>query len=364
MSALLPRPSILSIEPYVGGESKIPGVNRIVKLSSNEGAFGVPPGVQAAYAKLATELHRYPDGGARALREAIGARFGLDPAKIVCGNGSDELIGALILSYGGEGTELVMSAHGFVMYEIAGRYAGCQVIKVPERNLTADVDAMLAAVGPRTKLMFLANPNNPTGTMLPAAEVNRLRAGLREDVLLVLDSAYAEYVTRPDYDPGTALVEAGTNTVMTRTFSKVFGLGGVRLGWCYAPPHIADILNRVRGPFNVNAPAMVAGIAALAEPGWVEKSVAHNEAWRAKVSDGLRALGLTVIPSEGNFILADFGTAERARAADAALKARGLIVRAMGSYSLPQCLRITIGNAEECGMVLDALGAFLRGTDG
>ncbi|MFZ4407967.1 MAG: histidinol-phosphate transaminase [Paracraurococcus sp.] len=364
MPALMPRPSILSIEPYVGGESKIPGVNRIVKLSSNEGAFGVPPSVQAAYAALASELHRYPDGGAKALREAIGARFGLDPAKIVCGNGSDELIGALILCYGGEGTELIMSAHGFVMYDIAGRYAGCQVIKVPEKNLTADVDAMLAAVGPRTRLMFLANPNNPTGSMLPADEVARLRAGLREDVLLVLDSAYAEYVTRPDYDPGTALVEAGTNTVMTRTFSKVFGLGGVRLGWCYAPPHIIDILNRVRGPFNVNAPAMVAGIAALAEPGWVECSVEHNEAWRARVTEGLRSYGITVHPSEGNFVLADFGTPEKAKAADAALKARGLIVRAMGSYSLPHCLRITIGNPEECGMVLEALGAFTRGTDG
>jgi histidinol-phosphate aminotransferase len=363
MPALLPRPSILSIEPYVGGESKIPGVNRIVKLSSNEGAFGVPPAAQAAYATLASELHRYPDGGATALRQAIGARFGLDPARIVCGNGSDELIGALIMSYGGEGTELVMSAHGFVMYDIAGRYAGCQVIKVPERNLTADVDAMLAAVGPRTRLVFLANPNNPTGSMLPAGEVARLRAGLRENVLLVLDSAYAEYVTRPDYDPGTALVEAGTNTVMTRTFSKVFGLGGIRLGWCYAPAHIVDILNRVRGPFNVNAPAMVAGIAALSEPGWVEKSVAHNDEWRAKLSDGLRAAGITVYPSEGNFILADFGSAERAKAADAALKARGLIVRMMAAYSLPQCLRITIGTAEECGLVLDALTAFMRGAD-
>jgi histidinol-phosphate aminotransferase len=360
MPALMPRPSILSIEPYVGGESKIPGVNRIVKLSSNEGAFGVPPGVQTAYAKLATELHRYPDGGARALREAIGARFGLDPAKIVCGNGSDELIGALILSYGGEGTELVMSAHGFVMYDIAGRYAGCQVIKVPERDLVADVDGLLAAVGPRTRLLFLANPNNPTGSMLPAAEVARLRAGLREDVLLVLDSAYAEYVTRADYDAGNALVEAGTNTVMTRTFSKVFGLGGVRLGWCYGPAHVVDILNRVRGPFNVNAPAMAAGIAALAEPGWVEKSVAHNTQWRATLSDELRALGITVHPSEGNFILADFATPARAKVADAALKQRGLIVRAMTSYALPQCLRITIGTAEECGMVLDALTGFAR----
>lgn len=358
---ILPRPSILSIEPYVGGSSKIPGVNRIVKLSSNEGAFGVPPGAQAAYAKLAAELHRYPDGGSTALREAIAARFGLNSEKIVCGNGSDELIGHIVMAYGGEGTELVMSAHGFVMYDIAGRYAGCQVIKVPERNLTADVDALLAAVGPRTRMLFLANPNNPTGAMLPAAEVARLRAGLREDVLLVLDAAYAEYVDRADYDAGVALVEAGTNTVMTRTFSKVFGLGGVRLGWCYAPPHITDVLNRVRGPFNVNAPAAAAGIAALAEPGWVETSVAHNVQWRATLSEGLRAAGITVHPSEGNFILADFATAERAAAADAALKARGLIVRAMATYSLPQCLRITIGTAEECAMVLDALTGFMRG---
>ncbi|GGC27449.1 histidinol-phosphate aminotransferase [Siccirubricoccus deserti] len=363
MPNVMPRPSILSIEPYVGGESKIPGVNRIIKLSSNEGAFGVPPAAQAAYAELAAKLHRYPDGGATALREAIGTRFGVDPARVVCGNGSDEIIQHLILAYGGEGTELVMSAHGFTMYEVSGRYAGCQIIKAPERNLTADVDAMLAAVGPRTRLMFLANPNNPTGSLLPAAEVTRLRAALREDVLLVLDSAYAEYVTRPDYDPGTALVEAGTNTVMTRTFSKVFGLGGVRLGWCYAPPHVIDVLNRVRGPFNVNAPAMAAGVAALAEPGWVEKSVAHNTAWRAKLSEALRAAGITVHPSEGNFILADFATPARAAAADAALKGRGLIVRAMGAYALPHCLRITIGTAEECGMVADALRDFMRSAD-
>ena len=355
-----PRPTILSIEPYVGGESKLPGVNRIVKLSSNEGAFGVPPGARAAMAEAAAEMHRYPDGGATALREAIGRRFGLDPARIVCGNGSDELIGQLILSYGGEGTELVMSAHGFIMYDLAGRYAGCRVIKVPERDLQPDVDAMLAAVGPRTRLVFLANPNNPTGAMLPAAEVERLRAGLPGDVLLVLDAAYAEYVTRPDYDPGTALVDSGSNTVMTRTFSKIFGMGGARLGWAYAPAPTVDVLNRVRGPFNVNAPAMAAGIAALAEPGWVEKSVAHNDRWRARLTESLRGLGIAVRPSEGNFILADFGTAARAKAADAALRARGLIVRAMGGYGLPHCLRVTIGTAEECGMVEEALAAFVR----
>lgn len=360
MNALLPRPSILTIEPYVGGESKIPGVNRIIKLSSNEGAFGPPPSAQEAIIAAAREAHRYPDGGATRLREAIGARFGLDPARIVCGNGSDELIAYLILAYGGEGTELVMPAHGFVMYDLTGRYAGCRVIKVPERNLMADVDAMLAAVGPRTKLVCLVNPNNPTGALLPRSEVQRLRAGLRDDILLILDAAYAEYVTDPDYDPGNALVDASGNTVMTRTFSKIYGLGGLRLGWAYMPPQVADVLARIRGPFNVNSAAMAAGIAAVSEPGWIERSVAHNEEWRAKLSEGLRALGIKVWPSACNFILADFGSAERAKAADASLRARGVIVRAVGGYDLPTCLRITIGTAEECTLVQEGLAAFVQ----
>jgi histidinol-phosphate aminotransferase len=355
MSMPLPRPSILAIEAYAPGESKVPGVNRIIKLSSNEGAFGPPPAAMQAFITTATELHRYPDGGSTALRNAIGARFGLDPARIICGAGSDELLLHLIMSYGGEGTELVMSAHGFVMYDITGRYAGCRVIKVPERELMADVDAMLAAVGPRTKLVCLANPNNPTGALLPQSEVLRLRAGLRDDVLLVLDAAYAEYVTDADYDAGAALVDAGTNTVMTRTFSKIFGMGGMRVGWAYLPSAIADVINRIRGPFNVNISAQAAAVAALGEAGWVERSVAHNSEWRAKLGAALEAAGVKVWPSHGNFILADFGTPERAKAADAALRARGLIVRAMGSYDLPHCLRITIGTSEECQMVADAL---------
>ncbi|NMJ40917.1 histidinol-phosphate transaminase [Roseomonas sp. JC162] len=358
---VMPRPSILAVEPYVGGESKIPGVNRIIKLSSNEGAFGPPPGAVEAIRAMAAEAHRYPDGNGKAIREAIGARFGLDPARIVVGNGSDELLALLILAYGGEGTELVMSAHGFMMYDITGRWAGCRIIKVPEKNLTADVDGMLAAVGPRTRLMFLANPNNPTGSILPQSEVERLRAGLRDDVLLVLDSAYAEYVTRPDYDAGAKLVDASGTTVMTRTFSKIFGMGGMRLGWAYAPAPIVDVLGRVRGPFNVNAAAMAAGVAALAEKGWVEQSVAHNTEWRAKVAAALTAAGIKVWPSEGNFVLADFGTAAKAKAADEAMKQRGLIARAMGGYGLPHCLRITIGTAEECTMVVDALTAFMHG---
>jgi histidinol-phosphate aminotransferase len=358
---VMPRPSILSVEPYVGGESKVPGVNRIVKLSSNEGAFGPPPAAVEAIAAAGREAHRYPDGGATALREAIGRHHGLDPARIVVGNGSDELLALLILAYGGEGTELIMSAHGFLMYELTGRWAGCGIIKVPEKNLAADVDGLIAACGPRTRLVILANPNNPTGALLPQAEVNRLRAGLREDILLILDSAYAEYVEDPDYDPGQVLVDSGTNTIMTRTFSKVWGLGGMRLGWAYGPAAIIDVMNRVRGPFNVNAAAMAAGIAALSEPDWVRKSVAHNAEWRAKMTQGLEALGLTVHPSHGNFLLVDFGSADRAKAADAHLRSRGLIVRGVAVYALPTCLRVTIGNAEECGMVLDALQDFPRG---
>ena len=351
----VPRPDVLRIEPYVGGESKAPGQNRTIKLSSNEGAFGTPPGAIAAATALSEELFRYPDGGALALRRAIGTRFGLDPARIVCGSGSDDLIYQLCLAYGGPGTELIMSRHGFSIYEVAGTYAGCRIVKAAERNLTADVDAMLAAVAPATRLLFLANPNNPTGSLLPAAEVERLRAGLPPHVLLVLDAAYAEYVERPDYDPGIKLVDAGDNTVMTRTFSKIFGLGGARVGWAYGPPNVVDVLNRVRAPFNVGLQAQAAAVAALAEPGWVEKGRAHNTQWRAWLAAALEAAGIKAWPSEGNFLLADFGTAEKADAADLALKARGVVVRKMGGYGLPACLRITIGTEEEVRLVAGVL---------
>jgi len=355
-----PRQEILAIASYVGGESEIPGMNRVIKLSSNEGAFGTPPGAQAAYESISGELHRYPDGSSHGLRKALGARFGLDPEKIVCGAGSDELIYMLCLAYGGAGTELIMTEHGFSIYAIAGQYAGCRIVKTPERALTADVDAILAAVSPATRLVFLANPNNPTGSMLPASEVERLRAGLPPDILLVLDAAYCEYVERPDYDPGVKLVDAADNTVMTRTFSKIFGLGALRLGWCYAPPAIVDVLNRVRSPFNVNAAVQAAGIAALAEPGWVEHGRTHNREYRAWLTRALTEIGIKVWPSGGNFILADFATPARARAANDAMRARGVIARVVGGYGLPHCLRITIGTAEECGVVAEALSAFMH----
>ncbi|GAB0118258.1 histidinol-phosphate transaminase [Acidisoma sp. 7E03] len=353
-----PRPAIMAIAPYVGGLSTIPGVSRIIKLSSNEGAFGPPPAARDAIAAGAETMARYPDGGAHALREVIGAHFGLDPARIVCGNGSDEILNLLIQAYAGSGTEIVMSQYGFSIYEIFATLAGSTVIKAPDRALTADVDALLSAVTEKTTIVFLANPNNPTGSFLPMAELARLRAGLPAHVLLVIDAAYAEYVERPDYDAGLSLVDAGENTVMTRTFSKIWGLGGARLGWCYGPPAIIDVLNRVRPPFNINSSAVAAGIAALSEPRWAEISRAHNTVARGRVAQALTEAGIHVWPSEGNFVLADFGTAEEARAADAALKAEGIIARVVASYGLPHCLRITIGTDEECAAVIHCLRAF------
>ncbi|HEY0184381.1 MAG TPA: histidinol-phosphate transaminase [Rhodopila sp.] len=360
MTSPSPRSEILTISPYVAGESELPGANRTIKLSSNEGAFGVPPSAQAAIAAAAGESYRYPDGGANRLRAALGERWGLNPDRIVCGAGSDDLLYQFCLSYGGPGRDIIMSAHGFSIYQIAGTYAGSRVIKVPERNLTADLDAMLAAVSPATKLIFLANPNNPTGSMVPAEEVARFRAALPPEVLLVLDAAYAEYVTHPAYDAGVRLVDATDNTVMTRTFSKIFGLGGMRIGWCYAPPAIVDVLNRVRGPFNVSVAAQAAAIAALAEPGWVEAGCAHNAEYRPKLAAGIEAAGLKVWPSEGNFVLVDLKTTEAANAADAFLRSSGIIVRKVGGYGLPHCLRVTVGTAEEVGLVVDAFTEFTR----
>ncbi len=360
-----PRPSILDIEPYVAGEARIPGVNRIVKLSSNEGPFGPPPSAVEAMARAAADGHRYPDGGSNALRAAIGRAHGLDPARLVCGTGSDELITHLCLAYGGAGTEVLMSAHGFSMYEISGQYAGSRVLKAPERNLTTDVDALLAHVSANTRLVFVANPNNPTGTLLPQAEVERLRTRLPENVLLVLDAAYAEYVTEPGYDAGTKLVDATQNTVMLRTFSKIYGMGGLRVGWAYASAPVIDVMNRVRGVFNINSVAQAGAVAALEESGWLEKNRVHNSQWRAWLMAALEKSGIRCHPSHCNFFLADFETPDGARAADAFLRSRGLIVRAMGGYGLPQMLRITIGTGEECEMLAEALAAFMQAkTDG
>ncbi len=362
MSNPVPRPGIMDIDPYVGGESSVPGQYKVIKLSGNEGAFGPSPKAAAAYKKAAAGLHRYPDGSCRPLREAIGSLNGIDPERIVCGAGSDELFLLLCKAYAGPGDEVLYTEHGFLMYPIAAKATGATPVTAPEKNLTADVDALLTAAGDSTRLLFLANPNNPTGTYLSGEELWRLRKGLNDDVILVIDAAYAEYVTRDDYIPGIDLVDGGGNVVMTRTFSKIYGLGGVRLGWAYCPADIAAVLNRLRGPFNVSQPAMAAGLAALDDGKFTDKARAHNETWLAWTREQLLGLGLEVPPSAGNFVLARFPEEpdRNAEAADAFLKDRGIIVRRMEAYGLDDSLRITIGQEDEMRAAVDALKEFLN----
>ncbi len=358
--SLEPRPGILSIDPYQGGESALEGRAEVIKLSSNEGALGPSPEAVAAYRAAGDALDRYPDGGCTALRRAIGARFGLDPARIVCGAGSDEILGLLARAYAGEGDEVLYSEHGFLIYPIAARAVGAEPVKVKEVDLTADVDGLIGRAGNRTRLVYIANPNNPTGSYLPADELRRLRDGLPDGVLLVIDAAYAEYVTEGDYEAGAALVDETDNTIMTRTFSKIFGLGSLRLGWAYGPPAVIDVLNRLRMPFNVSGAAQAAGVAALADTAHTERAVAHNAAEKARIALVLTEAGITVPPSAGNFVLARFpGGADQAAAADAFLKSRGIIVRRMGAYGLPDSLRITVGLTEQMDAAAAAFSDFM-----
>ena len=357
---LTPRPGIMEIAPYVGGEAAIPGKNRVIRLASNENPLGPSPLATAAYANLEKALHRYPAGDARDLREAIARAEDLDSARIVCGAGSDELIALLVRGYAGPGDQVVHSEHGFLMYPISAKSAGAEPVAAPERELTADVDALLKRVGENTKLLFLANPNNPTGSYLAEAELRRLREGLPEQVLLVIDAAYAEYAIQDDYCSGMDMVAEFDNVVVTRTFSKIHGLAALRLGWAYCPPAVADVLNRLRGPFNVSQAAQAAGIAAIGDRQHVARSRAHNTRWLAWTMERLSALGFDPRPSAGNFLLVRFAEqpGRSAAAALAHLKKHGILVRAMGGYGLPDCLRITIGNESETRAVVQALEGF------
>ncbi len=359
MNAPVARPGIMDINPYVGGESALPGVSRVIKLASNEGALGASPRAMEAYRSVASELHRYPDGGATKLREAIAARYGLDAGRLVCGAGSDELLGLLCRAYAGPGDEVLYSRHGFLMYPIAAKTAGATPVTAEESNLTANVDNLLGKVSPRTKIVFIANPNNPTGTYIPADEMKRLRAGLPDNVLLVIDAAYAEFVDHNDYSTGDELVDAGSNTIVTRTFSKIHALGGLRVGWAYGPANVIDVLHRVRNPFNVSNAAQATAIAAIEDTAFTELCKAHNDHWLPWLSDQLTGLGLEVVPSVCNFVLVRFGTPDRGRQADEFLRSKGIIVRAMGGYGLPDALRITIGRDDENQAVVAALTEFV-----
>lgn len=352
----------MDLSPYVGGESKVAGSQKPIKLSSNESALGPSPKAVAAFHAMAGEMHRYPDGHAVDLRNALAKRYGLDAARIVCGAGSDELLQLLVRAYAGPGDEVLYSRHGFLIYPIAAQACGATPVAAAETDLTASVDNLLAAVTPKTRVVFVANPNNPTGTYLSAAEIERLRRGLPEHVLLVIDAAYAEFVERNDYSCGAELVDAHPNVVMTRTFSKIYAMGGLRLGWAYCPAAIADVLNRIRGPFNVSSAALAAGQAAVEDAEFVELARRHNAYWRDWLAGRLTALGLTLVPSVANFLLVRFPNQPGRSAADAdvALKAKGIIVRAMGSYGLPDALRITIGRDDELKALVAALTEFMR----
>ncbi len=356
-----PRPGIMEISPYVGGRSTAEGHANTIKLSSNESALGPSPKAQAAYRALAAELHRYPDGGATALRTALGTLHDIEPERIVCGNGSDELLQLLAHAYAGPGDEVIHTRHGFLVYPLATLATGATPVVAPERDCTADVDAILGLVTERTRIVFLANPNNPTGTYIPQGELRRLWGGLPEHVVLVIDSAYAEFVTETDYDPGLELAGMAPNVVMTRTFSKAYGLAALRLGWAYAAPAIVDVLHRIRGPFNANAAALAAAHAALEDQEHVARARSLNETCRAALAARLAACGLAVVPSVCNFLLVRFPAkaGRDAAAADRFLSARGIVARRMEPYHLGDCLRITIGLEAETDEVGRALEAFM-----
>jgi len=355
-----PRPGVLAIDPYVPGKSAAPGVASVFKLSSNQTPLGPSPQAIAAYRAVADHLQDYPDGAATPLREAIGRAFGLDPGRIVCGAGSDDLLNLLADAYLQDGDEAIHTTHGFLVYPIATLGSGAQPVAAAEKNYTADVDAILAAVSARTKIVFLANPNNPTGTYIGFDEVKRLHRALPAHVLLVLDAAYAEYVRRNDYESGIELVATSDNVVMCRTFSKIYGLAALRLGWMYGPAHVVDAVNRIRGPFNVNAAAMAAGVAAVADAAHIEAARAHNEKWLAWLSAEIRKLGLEVTPSVANFVLIHFPKQKGRTAvdADAFLTGRGLILRRVAAYHLPDALRMTVGTEEANRLVVEALAEF------
>jgi histidinol-phosphate aminotransferase len=361
MTGPVPRPGILDIQAYRGGDAKLPGFDNPICLASNESALGPSPYAIEAFRAAGDHLNRYADGAATALREALAAHHGIEADRIACGNGSDELIGLLTKAYAGRDDEVLFSEHGFAMYPIATLAAGARPVTAKDDALTASVDGFLEKLSERTKIVFLANPNNPTGTYLPTAEVQRLHAALPEHVLLVIDAAYAEYVSRNDYTAGLELARTAPNVVMTRTFSKIYGLAGLRVGWCYGAPSVIDVLNRTRGPFNLNAGGIAAATAAVGDVAHLDRVRTHNDEWLPWFRDQVNAIGLEALPSIGNFVLVRFanGDGRDAEAANAFLNGKGIIPRKVAGYGLPDCLRITIGLEGEMRATVDALREFV-----
>ena len=359
--SLSPKPGVMEIDAYVPGRSEAKGAARIFKLSSNESPFGPSPKAIAAYEAVEPLLGVYPEGTARILREAIAAHYGLAADRIVCGNGSDEILTLLANCYVRPGDEVLFSSHAFSLYKIATLANSGVPVEVPTPDLKLDIGDMIARVNARTRIVYLANPNNPTASYVPVSEMRRLHRALPDSALLVIDAAYSEYVQRNDYEAGIELVSTTNNTVMTRTFSKAYGLAGIRIGWAYCPKDIADVLHRVRAPFNINIAAQHAAVAALADVAHTDNAIRHNDTWRGWAIAQVRALGLRVDDSVANFVLIHFPDAKGRRASDADrfLMARGIIMRGCGSYGLPNCLRLTIGSEEANRAAIAALREFM-----
>lgn len=357
--------NVLKIHAYVPGGSSIKGVDKILKIASNENPLGCSPAVYKAIADT-KNLHLYPHPAASGVKEAVATAYNLPIENLVCGAGSEQLIALLSQSFAGPGDEILFPEYGFLVYKITALAVGATPVAAKETEYTADVDNLLAAVTDKTKILYIANPGNPTGTMIPKSELQRLRDGLRDDILLVIDSAYSEYVTDPDYTDGSDMVaeciaSGADNVCILHTFSKIYGLAGVRLGWCYGPDNVLGAINRVRGAFNVPTLTQVAGMAALTDKGHVANSRSHNSKWVGKMTEALEGLGMTLPASHGNFVLAKFPEgAPQAAAADKFLQSRGVIVRPVAGYGLPEFLRISIGTDGECEAVLAGLKAFFN----
>jgi len=356
MTRIVPQPGIMDIALYEGGASHVEGRTNVLKLSSNENPLGPCDAAREAFGRAVHDLHRYPVTDHAALRRAIAEVHGLDPAQIICGVGSDEIIHFLCQAYAGPKDEVIHTAHGFAMYRISALAAGAKPVEVAERDRITDVDAILKACGKRTRLVFVANPNNPTGTMIGQSELRRLAEGLPPEALLVLDGAYAEYVE--DYDAGAALIAERDNVVMTRTLSKIYGLGGLRVGWGYGPAAVIDVLNRIRGPFNLSTAALVTAEAAIRDQEWVRRCRRENAKWREWLGRTLAEMGIPSDISSANFVLARFAEAAEADACDAHLRSEGIIVRRVAGYKLPHCLRITVGDEASTRRVAHAIGVF------
>ena len=357
MSGPEPRRGIMDMPAYVGGRETVDGVADAVKLSANENPLGGSPKALDALKRF-DDLALYPDGHATALRHRLADVNGLKPEQIICGCGSDEILNLLTQGYLSPGDEAIHTEHGFLVYKLATGAAGGVPVCVAETELTANVDNILAALSDKTRLVFLANPNNPTGTMLPQSEIDRLHAGLPDSTILVLDGAYAEYVEPEDYPSGFDMVERFNNVVTTRTFSKAYGLAALRIGWGYCPPAIADVLNRLRGPFNVTAPALVAAKAALEDQKHIIDSRAHNKKWRDWLSQLLGGLGFHIRPSAANFILVEFADKQEALAAEAFMSRHGIIPRDLVAYGLPNMLRLSVGQEAANRAAVEILAKF------